>query len=436
VLLSRKPVHDTHRLMAWLCRSLVGLMLLAGCSGGGTPAGPTPQPAVIRFTADAAYADTYPKLIEQFNKAHPGVTVQWVQVGGPGASSPLTCANCDVVRVNAQDLDDEQLSKYLSLDDIISASKGFKREDVAPGTMEMFRYGGLQVAVPAGLNPAVAFYYPEVFQSHRVNPPTADWSLDDLAKTARTLGQAATSNGGAPVYGFCSLPQSADPVIFAYLFGGQLVDDPNTPTRPTLNSKANIEAVQWYADLRRIYAATPDPAEVERLFGGDINRAIFGGRCGIWLGFYADHARMASYLSNTGRQAPAMLPLPRGRTPFGVVRLEGYAILKNSQHVSAAWQWIQFMLAHPEAAEPLLPPEPAQYRAKAFEAQVGKEVAAIATRLPDKLYVWSANLDNPLLSRVAQAYLDAVARVVLSQTDAESALNNAQAQAAAVFKRP
>jgi len=167
---------------------------------------------------------------------------------------------------------------------------------------------------------------------------------------------------------------------------------------------------------------------------GDINRAIWSGRCGIWLGFYLDYSRYASFLSGSGRALPGMLPLPRGRTPFGVVALDGYAISKTSQHVDAAWQWIQFLLAHPEATSTLLPAQPAQYRLKSFAPQAGQEGIAVARNLPATLFVWGNNLADPVLGGVAQAYLDAVEQVVLGKMDAETALNNAQAKAETIFK--
>ncbi len=432
----RKPMYGAQGASAagqWLICMAVSLALLGACAGSSAPPAPTSQPVTLRFTAAASYEEVYPKLIEQFHKEHPNVTVEWVQVGGPGAASQLTCATCDVVRVGSQDLSGEQLSEYLPLDDIIAATKGFKREEMAPGIMEALRYGGVQMAVPAGINPIVAYYNRDLLKARQVDAPTADWTLDDLAKTARALSVAGGTGSQDAVYGFCSVPQSSDPAILAYLFGGQLVDDLNDPTRPTLNTKANVEAVQWYADLRRIYRATPDPEEIGRVFG-NIDRAIWSGRCGIWLGFYLDYSRYTSFLSGSGRAVPGMLPLPRGRTPFGVVALDGYAIPKASQHVDAAWQWIQFLLAHPEAAGTLLPAQPAQYRLKSFAPQAGQEGIAVARSLPSTLFVWGNNLEDPLLGGVAQAYLDAVEQVVQGQTDAETALNNAQARAEAVFK--
>ncbi len=208
MLPSRKPVFGAQGARAagqWLVCMGVCLALLGGCAGPSAPPEPTSQPVTLRFTAAASYAEVYPKLVEQFHKEHPNVTVEWAQVGGPGANSQLTCATCDVVRVGSQDLTEAQLSKYLPLDDIIAATKGFKREEMAPGTMEALRYGGVQVAVPAGINPIVAYYNRELLQARRVNAPTADWTLDDLAKTAQALSAAG---------GTGSRPRSADCTSF------------------------------------------------------------------------------------------------------------------------------------------------------------------------------------------------------------------------------
>jgi ABC-type glycerol-3-phosphate transport system substrate-binding protein len=417
----------------WFC-VLASLAAIAGCAGPSQPPTPTPEPVTLRFSASSTYEDVYSALITEFHKTHPNVTVEWTQVGGPGARSQLTCATCDVIRVSAQDLTADQLAKYLPLDDIVAATKDFPRDDMTPGTLEALRYGGLQVAIPAGINPIVAYYNPEFFRAASVRVPDTTWTLDDLATTGQALGRAGATQAQGVRYGFCSLPQSADPAILTYLFGGQLVDNANNPTRVTLNSPQNIAAVQWYASLRRTYQATPDPDAFNREFS-DLNRAIFGGRCGIWLGFYLDHYQYQRYLSDTGRPIPGMLPLPRGRDPFGVIGLDGYAILRISKQPDVAWQWIRFLLDHPEAAGPILPPRPSQYRAKTFAALAGADAAATARNLPSTLYVWGAGLSDPVLGGIVQAYLDAVEQVVRGETDAETALGNAQVKAEAIFAK-
>ena len=414
----------------WSVCVLACLAAVAGCGRAAGPPTPTPQPMTVQFTASATYEDAYSGLIDEFNAAHPGVTVVWSQVGGPGASSQLTCATCDVVRVNSQELTEEQLARYLPLDDLIAATKGFPGDDMAPGAMEALRYGGKQVAIPAGLNPIVAYYNPRLFEAAGIDVPAPTWTLDDLAQTAQALGEAGSQGG---TYGFCSVPQSADPAILTYLFGGQLVDNLTDPTRPTLNTQANRTAVQWYADLRRIYQATPDPDEIDRLYGGNINRAIYGGRCGIWLGLYLDRAQYLRFSSGSDGLVPGVLPLPRGESPFGVISLDGYAILRTTEHAGAAWEWIQFLLDHAEAAGPILPPRASQYGQKTFEAQAGEEAAAVARNLPSTLFVWGAGLDDPALGGTVQAYLDAVDQVVRGGLAVDSALDEAQTRAEAAF---
>ena len=416
----------------WLVCALASLAVVTGCGGAAKPPTPTPQPVTLQFTAAETYADVYPGLIDEFHEAHPDVTVEWTQVGGPGAHSQLTCATCDVVRVNSQDLTEEQLAKYLPLDDLIAATKGFPGDDMAPGAMEALRYGGKQIAVPAGINPIVAYYNPGLFEAAGIDVPAPTWTLDDLAQTAQALGGAGEAGSQDGIYGFCSVPQSADPAILTYLFGGQLVDNLTDPTRPTLNTQANREAVQWYADLRRIYQATPDPDEISRLYG-DVNRAIYGGRCGIWLGLYLDRSQYLRFSSGSGRPVPGVLPLPRGRSPFGVISLDGYAILRTTEHAGVAWQWIQFLLDRPEAAGPILPPRASQYGQKTFEAQAGEEAAAVARNLPPTLFVWGAGLDDPALGGTVQAYLDAVDQVVRGGLAVDSALDEAQTRAEAAF---
>jgi ABC-type glycerol-3-phosphate transport system substrate-binding protein len=118
-----------------------------------------------------------------------------------------------------------------------------------------------------------------------------------------------------------------------------------------------------------------------------------------------------------------------------VVSLDGYAILRTSQQPNVAWQWVRFLLDHPTAAGPMLPPRPSQYQAPSFATQAGDRAAVVARNLPARLYVWGPGLNDVVVGGVLQAYLDAVTQVVRGETDAKTALDIAQGKAEAILAR-
>ncbi len=411
---------------------LVVILIGTGC---GRQAAPAVEPVTISFATPNYARDSYARLIEEFEAAYPHITVKMMSQGGPGASMEASCTTCDVVRVALADLTSERIAEFRPLDDLIEAETSatdtvFPFSDLVEGTAEAMRLEGRQLGIPAGMNPIVVYYNTERFDAAGIKIPENRWTLEEFALTVQT----AQSPAGAVdyTYGYCPRPDMGDAAIFAYLLGGQLVDNLVEPTRPTLDSPANEDALAWYTGLRRIYQTNPAPEDV-RAQMGDINRAIWAGRCGLWLGFYADRARFAGFLSDMGRAVPGMVPLPAGKGTIGVAALDIYAILRNSQKAMAAWQWIKFLIDQPEAATPLLAPRTSQLASQTYTVHVDKETLRIARSLPDRLFIWDSTLETSAIGGTVAAYLQAVEKVVNGDLDTEAALGEAQMQAEALF---
>lgn len=417
----------------------VGLLVLALLSAAcGRTAAPAVEPVTINFAAPSETRDSYAKLIEEFQKKYPHITVEMLSQGGPGASMESTCTTCDVVRVALAEVTPERLAQFRPLDDLLEAQSSaadavFPFDDLYPGTADAMKVEGKQLALPAGINPIVVYYNTEQFKAKGVEVPQSTWTLDDFALTAQAMQSPEDAAGGDDfTYGYCARPDMGDPAIFTYLFGGQLVDNLAAPTRPTLDSPANRDAVDWYTGLRRVYHASPTSAELAAAFG-DINRAVWMGRCGLWLGFFGDQARIAGWLSDTGRAVPGILPLPRGKESFGVAAIDVYAILKDSQKSAAAWQWVKFLMDRSAAAAPLLPPRSSQLSSDSYAGQVSRETVNIAHGLADRLFVWDSTLESSAIGGTVGAYLQAIEQVANDDMDAETALAEAQRQAEAAF---
>jgi multiple sugar transport system substrate-binding protein len=341
-----------------------------------------------------------------------------------------------VIRASVGELTPERIAEFRPLDDLIAGDSAtdnpFPARDLIPGAMEALQFEGKQLAVPAGIDPIVVFYNPDLFEANGVIAPQADWTLNDFVQTAQKV--QSSPDAAEITYGYCPRPDTGDVAIFAYLLGGQLVDNLVAPTRPTLDTPENRQAVDWFADLQRTYQVTPSAEDIQRDFG-DIRRAIWMGRCGMWLGFYSDRARYAEFLSDTGRAVPGILPLPQANETFGVASADVYAILMSSQKASVAWEWVKFLLERTQAAAPLLPPRSSQLDSQSYKTLAGKETAAIAASLPERLLIWDSRLSSPALAGTVAAFLQAAESVANEAAEAGDALAEAQMQAEAAFGR-
>ena len=424
------------RLRAWgLALFLMAVTLSTpGCGLGLVPPTPTPEPVKLRFAFIKNVAD-YTPLANQFQKLHPGLTVDLVPIDtfrDGGLRDVDMRDDIDVVRWGQDYLSAERREKVLPLDEIMVSDASFPHADILKGSLEALQYRGTQLGIPAGLNFVVAYYNAPRFKATGTPPPSLDWTLDDLLAAAVAVHSTEGADSQADfTYGLCVDPESGDPAYFAYLFGGGLFDRMPDPSHSTLNDPANVKALQWYADLHLRYDVVPDPDRIGILFPrGRLYEAITRGKCGLWFGAYADRG---------GRMWPfewqaegVMLPLPRANAPFGVIYVDGYYVLAQSKHRREAWEWTRFLLDYQEAAGLMLPPLQSQARSAQYADRVGKDVAAVAQRLPAEAIIMPTDPD-PALGRVMEVYLEAVAKVAKGDIDAETALNEAQAEVGTSF---
>jgi ABC-type glycerol-3-phosphate transport system substrate-binding protein len=318
------------------------------------------------------------------------------------------------------------------LDEIILGDAGFPRQDIVKGAMEALRYQGIQRGLPAGLDFVVAYYNAERLKIAKATPPSPDWNLDDFLALALAINHTEGMTSQAEfVYGFCSEPESGDPLYLAYLFGGSVVDSLTEPSRPTLDNPANVKAVQWYADLRLKHGVIPDPDEIGKTFPrGRLYEAIMRNKCGLWFGQYADQGGKTWPME--WESQGVMLPLPRSQAPFSYANVDGYYLLTKSKHRREAWEWMRFLLDHQEAAGMMMPPLNSQIDSTQYAGRAGRDVAAVARQLTANAILLPGDLD-PRLEKVIQLYMAAVKRAVKGDADPQTALEEAQVQAEALF---
>ena len=413
-------------------------VLLTGCGAALSPP-PPPEPITLRFGHYTNMAN-YEPLAEMFHELHPHITVELVSAHNYGSSSAMDImdsTDLDAIHWWSSYPTPERRERLLSLDAMLETSETFPRDDIYPGALEALQIDGTQWGIPAGLDPSVAYYDPVWFQAAGIRPPAADWTLDDMLVAAEAVSSLDDS-----VYGFCTTPDR-DIFAVARLLGGHVFDDLRNPTRPTLNIPANVDAIEWYTDLRHEYGAIPDPDRFQRQFGGygvPVEGAVVRGVCGFWLASYAERGGAlwggGTLKWGSGR---VMLPLPRvQRASTNIASVNGYYILASSAHPNEAWEWITFLLEHEEAAGQMIPPRLSQINSETYATRVGEDTVQIARTLPSDLVIVSAGVaTNEAVGDIADMYWTVAEQAVRGQLDSRAAIQNAldeaQAQAEPLF---
>ena len=401
--------------------------LLAGCSG--LSLGVPDEPVTLRYLYIKDVANVEP-LAKEFQRQHPNITIQLEPLerefdGIRNLESRI--AGADAIRLSVTMIPEAVASGFLPIDLQVSTAKDFPQSDIYPGALEGLKMNGKLVGLPAGINPFVVYYSPRKFAAAGVQPPPPNWTLDEFVTTAMAINNTGEALIGTDryIYGFCSHPMFTDGAIFTYLFGGGLFDSLTLVSRPTLNQRANVDALNWYAGLKTDMGIIPDRENVR-----GVGELLARSNCGFWID-WLDHANFA----NLGPDDATPLPLPAYHEQFNVATLDGYFIFAKSEHPEEAWQWISFLMGQPAAAGILVPPLQSQIDSQEYAARADAARVTVARSLPPQMVVLGMEMfRNERFGNVLELFSQAATQVFKGEKDAQNALDAAQMQAEDIFR--
>ena len=405
---------------------------------------PTPDPVTLRFAYRQGVADFQP-LLEAFRETRPWITVEAVEVQGWAQRRIdllIQGGEVDIFHAGRQALAYVESDLLRPLDDIQLGDWAPIRDDYYGGAWESLSILGQQWAVPAGLDMLVCYMNAAAAEGLKVGVPETPWTLPDFLELVSKMNHPeGLPNAEGPLFGFCSMPQTMDPLAFVYLHGGRIVDDINSPSIATLDDAKTIEAVQWYADLYSRHEVVPNPRVIEQTFPrAGITEAQMRGACGVWLGWYS--AREGTSTRYRWDFEWKMLPLPKDQAEFGLGDAEGYFITKDCAHPKEALELIRFLSDHWQAAGKRVPPRRSLTGSKEYEQAVGKEVAAIARSFSDRVIITPVSSEMDIvpsqsaeaLQLVGMQMLAAIQAIIDEDLEAADVLPEAQQRARAVFQ--
>ena len=327
---------------------VAAVLVLAACgtdgSGGGNGDGGAGSQAAgdvnLQFVlfGDAVETAGYQEMIDDFEAENPGITVTLSPVatqddllaklttGFAGGSPP------DVFLINyrkyGQFADQEVLEPvgpYLAASDVLS------EDDFADTALDPFRFDGETLTcMPQNISSLQVYYNVDLFEQAGVDLPDATWTWDDFLDAAEAL----TTDGR---YGLGIEPSLIRLAPFVWSNGGELVDDPENPTRLTIAAGPAREALDFLLDLRLVHEVTPP--EREELSEDSEARFLNGG-----LGMYLNSRRVVPTLRTiedfTWDVAP--LPVAPGGEPSTILHGDAYCMTRGSEHTDATWRFIEY----------------------------------------------------------------------------------------------
>lgn len=253
---------------------------------------PSPQPQVINLKLSTDWNAGPRKEVmdaakKEYEKNNPNVKIEHWHLGAGGTSGPggmtdivvaqlLTSTAADVIgEMSWQPHADHFVEIGTVLKDI-----GWKEDDyvLTPKTGLDLYFQGKQYGVPYNSVLTSYYYNIDMFEKAGVNPPTEDWTFDDLLAAAQAL-----TKPGEGLYGFHArdyMDWGWGDHIWAEGAGVFSEDG----RRLTFCDGSAPDRFQWYVDLIYQYKVSPGPAEATKMLSSGITEPFATGKVAITSG--------------------------------------------------------------------------------------------------------------------------------------------------------
>lgn len=339
--------------------ALVLALIAASCGGGEDVSGS------VRFLVfgDPAEIKAYRTLIREFEAAEPEIEVQLVEASDRDdliarlSTSLAGGEPPDLFLMNYRYYGQFAARGALEpLEPYIEDSDKFELDDFYPQAIDAFRWDGAVTCLPQNISSLVVYYNKDLFRKHDTPFPTTGMPWAEFVQLARRMTLDANGvpvqgsdpdnpqpNTVAPsIYGLGVDPSLIRVAPFVWSAGGELVDDPENPTRLALDTpEAQIALSQFFA-LRSLYGVVPSDADVE---AEDDESRFLNGR----LAMLMESRRAVPSLRDGADFDWDVAGLPVIVEPATVLHSDAYCMTKASEAKDAAWRFVEFAVG-PEGA--------------------------------------------------------------------------------------
>ncbi len=203
--------------------------------------------------------------------------------------------------------------------------------DFAPAALDAFRFDGEELTcLPQNVSSLEVYYNVDLFREAGVPLPWPGWTWDDFLSAAKAL-----TGGGQ--YGVGTEASIIRVAPFVWSAGGEVVDDPTSPTTLTLDRGAARRGLDFFLDLQTVHQVAP-PERLEQAQDSEA-RFLAGG-----LGMYLDSRKAVPTLRTIDDFTwdVASLPVAPGGEPATILHGDAYCMAKASPQQEETWRFIEF----------------------------------------------------------------------------------------------
>jgi ABC-type glycerol-3-phosphate transport system substrate-binding protein len=188
--------------------------------------------------------------VNDFQAKHPWIRIELVKADrfSDDLTTRVRNKQVDVFRGYRSALGLAQEGLLKPVDELVGDEWSTTRGDYFEGTWGGLSVQGRQWGIPAGVDMMMTYVNKDQLAALKLDTPGTDWDLFEFLSLAHDMNypDGVPYGDDIKLFGFCTSPDSVDPVVLISLHGGKIVDDIYSPTVATLDAPLTVEAVQTY----------------------------------------------------------------------------------------------------------------------------------------------------------------------------------------------
>lgn len=421
--------------LARIMTVLLATTMLIGCSGNnGTKSGEK-----TKLTMSIWGGDSTVKMLEDriaaFEDKNPGIDVellsipadydQKIQTMMAGNTSP------DVIQFA------EQIHNYSSKNQLVNLNEYVKKDNLDldaefGDAHKLYTREGNLYGLPDRGGSMILFYNKDLFDKAGVEYPTGDWKWEELLAASQKL--TVKEGNEVKQWGFAVGDWWCWWQMFIYQNGGGLVDDKGNVI---IDSKENIEALQFYSDLVIKHGVSPSPADYQNaglnLSGAD---PLFAqGKVAMELTGFWNIGALASAEGLNWDISTSFGGKKNAVAPFGTA----FAIAEQSKNKDAAWKLVSFLSSEEGQAELVKTKEDVPANIKVMKSEEFQNIDFNGKKINMEVFEESATRLmeakwEPWFGEVNNACTIQVVELLMGNIDAKQCVENMKTETERILK--
>ncbi|HWL65161.1 MAG TPA: sugar ABC transporter substrate-binding protein [Actinomycetota bacterium] len=317
----------------------IGLLLIAGACSQERPSDPqsTTGEVTLQVQGEVEEVAVYDALVKSFELDVEGIDVNLVKLTDEDdilakLTAQFASGNApDVFTINFREFSQFAAEGALEPAGPLLEAEGLDFGDYYPQPMQAFTYNDELQCMPQNLSSMVVFYNTQLFERFNVPRPQPGWTWEDFRDTAIALNKEGAHGLGIDPHVIRLAP-------FIWSNGGELVDDPENPSRFALDDPQSREAVEFIVSLVRDDGVVPSEKEVA---AQALDERFAAGKLGMLL---SSRREVPGFREVQGLQWDAAAP-PVAKEPSSILHTDGYCIAAGSENVDAAAKFVAYAMS-------------------------------------------------------------------------------------------